>query len=248
MSIRIKNWSQFQHFKDRRPPWVKLYRDLLDDMEWHDLDAVAAKSLVMFWLIASETDGVLPEPKKLAFRLRMSEKECLDIISKLSHWLEHDDINAISTRYQVAPVADVSDHQETETETETKREKEAPAAFVLPDWIPADTWAAYCKVRTGKKAKNEPHALGLIVKDLEKFRAAGHDPVECLNNSIKSGWAGVFEPKTRPALHAVTVPSAPGVDPALQKIYEDERNTKPPSLEMLARMAELRKPRTGVHQ
>jgi hypothetical protein len=44
----------------------------------------------------------------------------------------------------------------------------------------------------------------------------------------------------------VTVPSAPGVDPALQKIYEDERITKPPSVEMLARMAELRKPRPGA--
>ena len=77
--------------------------------------------------------------------------------------------------------------------------KTAVPAFVLPDWIPEDTWAAYCKVRTGKKAKNEPHALGLIVKDLEQFRAAGHDPVFILNNSIKSGWAGVFEPKGKPA-------------------------------------------------
>lgn len=72
-----------------------------------------------------------------------------------------------------------------------------PPAFVLPDWIPVDTWDAYCKVRTGKKAKNEPHALGLIVGDLEKFRAMGHDPVQVLNSSIKSGWAGVFEPKTK---------------------------------------------------
>lgn len=75
----------------------------------------------------------------------------------------------------------------------------AVPAFVLPDWIPEDTWAAYCKVRTGKKAKNEPHALGLIVKDLEGFRDAGYDPVQVLNNSIKSGWAGVFLPKGVPA-------------------------------------------------
>lgn len=143
---------------------------------------------------------------------------------------------------------DKSGTREEKRREEKKETNTAPSAFVLPEWIPADTWDAYCKVRAGKKAKNEPHALGLIVKDLEGFRAAGHDPVAVLNNSIKSGWAGVFEPKTKPALHAVTVPSATGVDPALQKIYEDERNTKPPSLEMLARMAELRKPRTGVHQ
>lgn len=67
--------------------------------------------------------------------------------------------------------------------------------FVPPDWIPQETWKAYCKTRSAKKAKNEPHALGLIVADLEKFKALGHDPVEVLNNSIKSGWAGVFEPK-----------------------------------------------------
>lgn len=247
MTLRIKNWAQFQHFKDRKPPWVKLYRDLLDDMEWHELDATSAKALVMLWLIASESDGDLPEAKKLAFRLRVSEKECLRIISTLSHWLDQGDISAISTRYQVAPVADVSDHQETETEEETKKEKEAPAAFVLPEWIPSDTWAAYCKVRAGKKAKNEPHALGLIVKDLEGFRAAGHDPVTVLNNSIKSGWAGVFEPKTKPTVVGVTVPSFPGRDPALAKLDEDARITKPPSLEMLARMAELRKPKLGAH-
>lgn len=85
--------------------------------------------------------------------------------------------------------------------------KVAPQPFVLPEWIPEDTWAAYCKVRAGKKAKNEPHALGLIVKDLEGFRAAGHDPVAVLNNSIKSGWAGVFEPKTKPGQPQASTPS-----------------------------------------
>ena len=103
----------------------------------------------------------------------------------------------------------------------------AVPAFVLPEWIPEDTWEAYCKVRTGKKAKNEPHALGLIVKDLEAFRAAGHDPVEVLNNSIKSGWAGVFEPKTKPSPVGVTVPSKPGRDPALIKIDEDAKKAAP---------------------
>ena len=95
----------------------------------------------------------------------------------------------------------------------------APAgAFVPPEWIPADTWAAYLKTRAGKKAKNEPHALGLIVKDLEGFRAKGHDPVAVLNNSIKGGWAGVFEPKTAPQdVRAATVPSA-GPDPELERI------------------------------
>jgi len=98
--------------------------------------------------------------------------------------------------------------REEKRREEKKETNTAPAgAFDLPDWIPPDTWAAYCKVRTGKKAKNEPHALGLIVKDLERFRSAGHDPIEVLNNSIKSGWAGVFEPKTKPGAQPVATTS-----------------------------------------
>ena len=115
--MKIKNWSKFQHFKDRKPPWVKLYRDLLDDIEWHELDPKAAKVLVMLWLIASEDEGSIPPNKQLAFRLRMSEKETEVCISKLSHWLEQEDDNTISERYQ-------DDAPETETETEKKTETE----------------------------------------------------------------------------------------------------------------------------
>ena len=131
---------------------------------------------------------------------------------------------------------------------EPKKKEPAAQAFVLPDWIPAETWAAYCKVRTGKKAKNEPHALGLIVKDLEKFRQAGHDPVDCLNNSIKSGWAGVFEPKTLGTFAQVkadvaksTVSLNPDVEATRRRVEADAaipRNG--PTLEVLERMAALR--------
>ena len=155
MTIRIKDWSKFQHFKDRRPPWVKLYRDLLDDMEWHELDPAAAKALVMLWLIASEYDGDLPDIRKLAFRLRMDEPSCKSLICQLSHWLEDDDNAAISERYQ-------GDGLEGETEVETETEGEPrpkrqkrKAETTLPEWtealdgadaIPADdplfAWAA----------------------------------------------------------------------------------------------------------
>jgi len=126
--MQIKNWKKFQHFKDRKPPWVKLYRDLLDDIEWFELDPKAAKVLVMLWLIASEDDGNIPTAKQLAFRLRMSEKETEVCISKLSHWLEQGDNEMISTRYQ-------DDAPETETETEKEIETEciSPPSGGLPN-------------------------------------------------------------------------------------------------------------------
>ena len=140
--MKIKNWSKFQHFKDRRPPWIKLYRDLLDDIDWHQLDPLASKVLVMCWLIASEEDGNIPDNKTLAFRLRMSEKQTSECISKLSHWLEHDDINAISERYQ-------DDAPETERETERETEKEERQKSNRGSRLPADfffpkEWCDFC--------------------------------------------------------------------------------------------------------
>jgi HEPN domain-containing protein len=128
--MKIKNWSKFQHFKDRKPPWVKLYRDLLDDIEWHELDPKAAKVLVMLWLIASEDDGRIPHTKQLAFRLRMSEKDTEVCVSKLFHWLEQDDNRLISSRYQ-----DDAPETETETETETELFVETDRSVVNPKRI-----------------------------------------------------------------------------------------------------------------
>ncbi len=120
MTIRIRNWSKHQHFKDRTPPWIKLYREVLDDPDWHALSGDDAKLLVGLWLVASEDEsrtGALPEARRLAFRLRISESELNQGLNRLSHWLERDDIAVISQRYQ-------SDAPETETETETEGETE----------------------------------------------------------------------------------------------------------------------------
>lgn len=126
---RIKNWSRFQHFRDRRPPWIKLYRDLLDDFEWHQLDPLAAKSLLSFWLIASENEGNLPPSDDLAFRLRTTEKVINSVISKLSHWLEGADIKVASEGYQ------------TDTPEESRVEKEKEDISPPPNGISPDDMA-----------------------------------------------------------------------------------------------------------
>ena len=141
--MKIKNWSKFQHFKDRRPPWIKLYRDILDDIDWHQLDPLASKVLVMCWLIASEYDGQLPDMKTLAFRLRMSEKQTSECVSKLFHWLDQDDIDVISDRYQDdAPETET----ERETETETKERQKSNRGTRLPaDCLLPPEWVEFCQ-------------------------------------------------------------------------------------------------------
>jgi hypothetical protein len=183
MTYRIKNWHKFQHFKDRKPPWVKLYRDILDDLEWHELDAKAAKVLVSLWLISSEDDGYLPEVKKLAFRLRISETNTLEILGKLSHWLEQTDIEPISGGYQESRL---------ETERETETEGARKPRFVLPDWIPAEAWKGYEDMRGRIKKPMTDRARGLVIKELGKLRDVGHDPAAVLDRSTVKGWTDVY--------------------------------------------------------
>jgi len=224
--MKIKNWSKFQHFKDRKPPWVKLYRDVLDDMEWYELDPLASKVLVMCWLIASEDDGRLPNSKTLAFRLRMTEKQTLDCLSKLSHWLEHDDIDLISEQYQ-------TDSLETEKETETKKETKGATAIVLPDWMPLETWQAFLAMRKKMKRVPTDHAVDLLIKKLDRFRANGQNIQAVLEKSITSNWQDVFEINERQPfankydVAGITTPPPPNQDAALRKIEEDSKKATP---------------------
>jgi len=116
--MQIKNWTEYQHYKGRRPPWVKLYRDLLDSEEFHVLSPQAAKVLVLLWLLASEDEtmqGLLPSKKKISFRLRITEKLLESSLSELDHWVVQDASKMLAECKQL-----VSSETETETETETR--------------------------------------------------------------------------------------------------------------------------------
>lgn len=104
MALRIKNWESFQHYKTGRgaPPWIKLYRGLLNDKEWFSLDPVSAKLLVSVWVLVAETDGFLPDSDTLAFRLRTDSKTIAKFISDCSHWIISDDSDLLANCYQVA--------------------------------------------------------------------------------------------------------------------------------------------------
>ena len=173
--MRIKNWDRFQHFKDRKPIWIKLYRDLLDDLNWHELDGKSAKALVMIWLIASEDLGKLPEIKTLAFRLRMSEKETKEVVTKLSQWLEQDDINTISDGYQ----DDMPEKRREETDKEKEKETDTPTG------VSQQVWDSFVKQRKTKKAQVTALVIDGIQKEADK---AGWTLEMALNEVVVRNW------------------------------------------------------------
>lgn len=122
--LRVKDWKQHQHYKQRRPPWIKLHRGLLDDQAYQDLDDGAARLLTEVWLVASESEtrGTLPfDSAALAWRLRKSVHGVRDGLQALirAGFLKaegHDASSALALGLH-----DAMPETETETEERTTR-------------------------------------------------------------------------------------------------------------------------------
>ena len=72
-----------------------------------------------------------------------------------------------------------------------------PLETELPDWLSAETWLSWVTYRKeiGKSIKSKKsvtQAINVLSRSLEK----GYTPEEIINQSIASGWQGIFEPKT----------------------------------------------------
>lgn len=68
-----KNWATFQHYKDRKPPWIKLHRGLLDDYAFACLPLASQALAPRLWLLASEyEDGkITANLDEISFRLHV---------------------------------------------------------------------------------------------------------------------------------------------------------------------------------
>ena len=124
--LKMNNWSSHQSYKDRKPPWIRLHKTMLDDYEFHMMSVSARALLPMLWLLASEDDdptsGLIKDNyKKIAFRLRCTEKE---IVQAIKECAENGFLQVIEKQACIQTVTDpymdstVSVPSETETETE----------------------------------------------------------------------------------------------------------------------------------
>jgi len=122
LTLRIKNWEKFQHYKDRKPPWIRLYNDLLDDPDLDEIPSDLFKLLAKIWLAASEhgTDGTLPDIRRLALKVHVDSKLLAKQIRKLNQWIEFDECDSSSMRSRDASNVLASESEsESESETET---------------------------------------------------------------------------------------------------------------------------------
>jgi hypothetical protein len=203
--FRARNWDSFQSYKDRNPPWIRLHKRLIDDINFQKMNADARALLPMIWLLISEdadpVSGMLRLGyEELSFRLRQPEKIIKAAMQEIvkAGFLER--INDDNTECYINDTEVLRNcHPETETEAETyteadKKQTKKIDSVTLPDWMPLDAWDGFCKMR-GKTFTD--HAKQLAIKTLDGFRNAGFNPREVLEQSIMNGWKGLFEPKPK---------------------------------------------------
>ena len=239
MLLQPKNWAVFQHYKDRCPPWIKLHRDLLNDRSYMRLP-IASKALApMLWLLASESkdgvfDGSLDE---LVFRLHITPKEYQDGVKPL---IDNDFFILVSgvlaERKQVAI-------PETETETEGETETKKKATIVAPpEGVSNSVWQEFKTLRKAKRAPITQRAIDAISSESQKI---GWTLEKALEECVVRGWQAFkadWVVKPNPAdIVRLTVPSKNEPDAALEKIKADDLKAAPIPLDVLVKMAELRR-------
>jgi len=237
MLLQPKNWAVFQHYKDRCPPWIKLHRDLLNDRAYMRLPIASKAIAPMLWLLASESkdgvfDGSLDE---LVFRLHISEKDYQAGVKPL---IDNDFFNVVSgvlaERLQTA-----IPETETEREAETKKEKKTLGKRLASDFSFPKEWEDFCQ-------QTRPELSP--VKTFDQFK--DYWIAQAGQKGVKLDWFATWRnwvrstnaPKQNPADRVrLTVAPSNEPDPALLKIEEDRKKAVPIPLEVLAKMAQLRK-------
>ena len=66
--ISVKNFNKYQHYKDRNPPWIKLYRELFHNPDFDSLSILDRYCLIGIMSLASQHDNKLPVNQKWLMR------------------------------------------------------------------------------------------------------------------------------------------------------------------------------------
>ena len=114
--------------------------------------------------------------------------------------------NASKSKQRVANLADSDSKSDSDNDSKNKNDSKSDSKnknftssileeITIPDFIDEKLWNSFLEMRVSKKAKPTQTAIELIIKELTKFHNKGLNANQSLENSIKSNWTGVFEPR-----------------------------------------------------
>ena len=141
-TFSVRNFERFQHYKDRSPPWIKLYNELLDDYRFAVLPDASKWHLVAIWLLASRSDNEIPaDTKWIAGHIGATEQVDLTPLQDAGF--------IVVGQARAGALADGAQSAMPEREGETEAETEKEDSSGDPDASPPNP-------KPGKKTYPEP--------------------------------------------------------------------------------------------
>lgn len=118
--LRVVNFDKWQHYKNRNPPWIKLYNGLLDNYEFAQLPDATKWHFIASTLLASRSNNKIPDDAAWVARM-IGATEPVDIDALVSAGFldRYDDASkTLAVRKQVAMPEGETEQRRGETETE----------------------------------------------------------------------------------------------------------------------------------
>lgn len=214
----VKGFDTFQHYKDRTPPWIKLYNDLLDDYEFSLLPDASKMHLVAIWLLASRyKNRIRADAGWIAKRISATEAVDLAALEQAGFIIPEQGCSILLAGCKQSAIPE----REGEGETEVEREKNIgltaspPPVGGLPAWkkLPmlglqrvypedfAEFWASYPVGGADSKksayiswrtAANDHQAVGIMLAGARRYASyidATGSPAKHVQTWVRAeGW------------------------------------------------------------
>ena len=88
--LRVTNWHKYQHYRNRKPVWIKLYVDVLYDDKLRQLPVATRLLWDQLMLLAAERANVIPnDPELVAKLVGIPPRDCREGLEQLlkGRWL-----------------------------------------------------------------------------------------------------------------------------------------------------------------
>lgn len=197
-TFSVKNFATFQHYKDRSPPWIKLYNALLDDYAFAALPDASKAHLLAIWLLASRYDNQIPYDETwVSRRINATEPVKLDILISAGFLVLDQACSVVlaSREKDACPEREGESERETESPSLrsgaqiTKRKSRA----LIPEGVPLEADRQWSLDYWLKKGRVD--LCNALAEEAEKFRDHHNGKL-----TASADWSGSWRTWTRNAM------------------------------------------------
>lgn len=177
--IGVRNFERFQHYRDRKPVWIKLYNDLLDDYDFCALPDASKWLAVGLWLLASRNDNrIRNDPIWLARMVHATDPINLrPLLSAGFVFLWDDASDPLAKPEQVAS-------PEVEAEARKRFEKKATIIALHASGRSDREEQIDLIIRAANRGMRENPAIGSAANPIVEGHASRRDVLDWLDQGV----------------------------------------------------------------